>query len=174
MFRVLGFSHDDISRIAKDLMEIAARSLKISMLLVKILIGMQTNRLYILRLQKKPQNINSSFLSVKQIQRIQAQKAKALAILKKKKCLYEIKCDNLGHPAVVDPPHANLSIKDKACSVMWADMSGGKLTEVRIYEPDICVHPREQSATTAAVSRTLTWEQAQFISDSDLEEAQNF
>ena len=53
-------------------------------------------------------------------------------------------------------------------------MSGGKLTEVRFYERDTCVYPRGQSATTAAVPRTLTWEEAQSISDSDLEEAQNF
>ena len=120
------------------------------------------------------QNNSSTSLSVEQQQRIQAHKAKALAILKNKKCVSESKCDILGHPAVVDPPHAALSIKDKARSVRWADMSGGKLTEVRFYEPDTCVHPRGQSATTAAVPRTLTWEQAQSISDSELEEAQNF
>ena len=53
-------------------------------------------------------------------------------------------------------------------------MSGGKLTEIRSYEPVTCVHPRGQSATTVAVPRTLTWEEAQSISNSDLEEAQNF
>ena len=84
-----------------------------------------------------------------------------------------LKCDILGHPAAVVPSHASLSIKDKARSVRWADMSGGKLTEIRSYEPVTCVHPRGQSATTVAVPRTLTWEEAQSISDSDLEEAQN-
>ena len=89
------------------------------------------------------------------------------------KCVSESKSDILGHPAAVVPSHASLSIKDKARSVRWADMSGGKLTEIRFYEPDTCMHLHGQSARTAAVPRTLTWEEAQSIPDSDLEEAQN-
>ena len=174
MFRALGFSYGDTSRIAKDLMAIAARcSYAIYVARENPFWDVNKSLLHLASAEQGEEINSSTSLSVEQKQRIQAHKAKALAILKNKKCVSESKCDILGHPAAVVPSHASLSIKDKARSVRWADMSGGKLTEIRFYEPVTCVHPRGQSATTATVPRTLTWEEAQSISDSDLEEAQN-
>ena len=61
-------------------------------------------------------------------------------------------------------------------SVSWADTSGGKLTEVRSYVPEINDHSESNNkngSSHAVNARTLTWDEAQSISDYDLDEAQN-
>ena len=123
MFRALGFSYGDTSRIAKDLMAIAARcSYAIYVARENPFWDVNKSLLHLASAEQGEEINSSTSLSVEQKQRIQAHKAKALAILKNKKCVSESKCDILGHPAAVVPSHASLSIKDKARSVRWADM----------------------------------------------------
>lgn len=110
-------------------------------------------------------NVHSS-LSTEQIERIQANKAKALAILKRRAV------SNLPDDGPPRVSSADKKVKER--SVSWADTSGGKLTEVRSYMPKTSDHAdsNDKSLSPASNACTLTWEHTQSFSDYDLEEAQ--
>ena len=107
----------------------------------------------------------TSSLSPEQIERIQAQKAKALAIRKSRTV-----------STLPDAGSAHLSAADKKGkdrSVSRADTSGGKLTEVRSYVPETSESNNKNGSSHAVNARTLTWDDARSIPDYDLDKAQN-
>ena len=170
MFRALGFSHSDTSKIAKDLMEIAARC-SYAIYVARECAHWDPKRplLQIASADKRGDSaVKVTSLSPEQIERIQAQKAKALAI-RKSRTVSTLPDAGSPHTSAADK-----KVKDR--SVSWADTSGGKLTEVHSYVPETIDHSESSNkngSSHTVNARTLTWDEAQSISDYDLDEAQN-
>ena len=89
-------------------------------------------------------------------------------------CYYQERRTISNLPDAVRTSAADKKVKDR--SVSWADTSGGKLTKVRLYVPETNDHSESNNkngSSHAVNARTLTWDEAQSISDYDLDEAQN-